>query len=423
VSARTVSTRAAWGVADQAFSSLTNFALSAIVARNVTPDAFGGFAIVFATYLLALGISRSVNTLPLLVRFTGVEDHEWREAAAAATGTAIVAGAIGSVLCFAGAALFPATRGPVLALAVTLPLLLLQDSWRHAFLARGTPSAAFWNDVAWAVFLVPGLAIPITSGTQSAVPFVLGWGLAGGAAGLVGVVQARVLPRPFRSTTWSRTHWDLGGRQLGEFVANSGSNQFVMYAAGAIGGLVAAGALRAGQVLLGPLNVAFQGIWIVAIPEQVRTLRERPRRLVQVAALLSLALGAIGTVYTLVVVVFQEQIGPLLLGESWTNAQPVIVPLGIAAVAWGLWVGPTVTLRAMQEAKRSLRARLANSVLTVAAGTAGLAIAGAPGGAWGIATANMLSVPFWWWHLRAAARDRPELHGGSVPAPIDEEVG
>jgi hypothetical protein len=35
----------------------------------------------------------------------------------------------------------------------------------------------------------------------------------------------------------------------------------------------------------------------------------------------------------------------------------------------------------------------------------------------------MLSVPFWWWHLRAAARDRPELHGGSVPAPIDEEVG
>ena len=424
MSSRGVSGRAVWGVADQAFSSLTNFALSAIVARSVTPAAFGEFALVFATYLLALGISRSVNTLPLLVRFSGVEDRSWRTAAASATGTALITGVAGGVVCAVAAAIFPGTRGPLLALAVTLPLLLLQDSWRHAFLARGTTWAAFLNDFLWALFLIPALMIPVSSGTTSAEPFVLGWGLAGGAAGLAGIIQARLWPRPLQGFTWVRSHWDLGGRQLGEFVANSGSNQFVMYAAGAIGGLVAAGALRAGQVLLGPLNVAFQGIWIVAIPEQVRTLRNRPAKLITVAGLLSLGLGAIGALYTIVLVAFEERIGPLLLGESWTNAQPVIVPLGIAAVAWGLWVGPTVTLRAMQEAKRSLRARLANSVLTVAAGTGGLWLGGAVGGAWGIATANLLSVPLWWWQLRAASRGRPELRGAAeAPAEIVTNEG
>ena len=413
-----VSSRALWGLGDQAFSSATNFAMSAVVARSVTPEAFGEFAIVFATYLVALGIARSVNTLPLLVRFSGVQRERWREATSAATGTALVAGVVGGLVCAAAALMFPSTGRALLALAVTLPLLLLQDTWRHAFLARGSPSAAFLNDLAWAVFLIPAIWVPIAVGTESAVPFILSWGIAGGAAGLLGIVQSRVVPRPLGCPRWVRAQWDLGGRQLGEFAATSGSNQIVMYSAGAIGGLAAAGSLRGGQVLLGPLNVALQGAWLVAIPEQVRTLRKRPEMLWRIAALISLGLGALGVMYTIVLMAFGDIVGPLLLGETWQNAQPVVVPLGIAAIATGLWVGATVTLRAMQEARRSLRARLANCVLTVGAGTVGLVLAGAPGGAWGIAIASLLSVPVWWWQLRAATRGGPQLSAGRIP-PIE----
>jgi O-antigen/teichoic acid export membrane protein len=211
---------------------------------------------------------------------------------------------------------------------------------------------------------------------------------------------------------------------LGEFAANSGSNQYVMYAAGAIGGLAAAGSLRGGQVLLGPLNVAIQGAWLVAIPEQVRTLRKRPQMLVRVAVLISLGLGALAALYAIVLVAFGDIVGPLLLGETWPNAQPVVIPLGIAAIATGLWVGATVTLRAMQENRRSLRARLVNCVLTVVAGTLGLTLAGATGGAWGIAIASLLSVPMWWWQLRTAERAGLQLHAGRMPpieTVLDEE--
>ena len=407
--ARSVSSRAAWGIADQAFSSATNFALSAIVARSVTPEAFGGFALVFATYIIALGVARSVNTLPLLVRFSGVDDQEWRDATTSATGTALAAGTAGGLVCAVAAIVFPTTATALLALSVTLPLLLLQDTWRHAFLARGSPSSAFLNDLGWAVFLVPALAVPIAIGSQSSAPFILSWGIAGGAAGLLGIAQSRIVPRPLECARWVRSQWDLGGRQLGEFAANTGSTQSVMYAAGAIGGLTAAGALRGGQVLLNPLNVAQQGIWMVAIPEQVRTLKKHPWMLERVAAFLSLGLGTMAAMYTFGLVAFGDTVGPLLLGETWPNAQPVVVPLGLAAVATGLWVGPTVTLRAMQEAKRSLRVRLVYSVLIVAAGTAGLALAGARGGAWGIAIAGLTSVPLWWWQLHAAVSGRSEV--------------
>jgi len=94
-------------------------------------------------------------------------------------------------------------------------------------------------------------------------------------------------------------------------------------------------------------------------------------------------------------------------------AEPASVGDAIAAFV-------AATLRAMEEAKRSFRARVVNAVLTVVCGAVGLRAAGAEGGAWGIATANALSVPFWWWHLLRAARRRPEMTGVAAAEVVGE---
>ena len=69
---------------------------------------------------------------------------------------------VGALGC-AGAALV--LGGPVgralLALAVCLPGLLVQDCWRFAFMARGTPRSALLNDGVWAMALVPLLGAVI----------------------------------------------------------------------------------------------------------------------------------------------------------------------------------------------------------------------------------------------------------------------
>ena len=57
-------------VGDQAFSSLTNFLLSLVIARNVTPEAFGAFTLAFAAYTIVLTIARSLTSEPLTIRYS-----------------------------------------------------------------------------------------------------------------------------------------------------------------------------------------------------------------------------------------------------------------------------------------------------------------------------------------------------------------
>jgi O-antigen/teichoic acid export membrane protein len=414
----TASRRAAWGLADQAFSSLTNFALSAIVARSVSPTEFGRFALVFATYLLALGLARAMTTLPLLVRFSAVSEGEWRLGARRATGTAVTLGLVGGFACLVGSLVFADLRAPLLALAVSLPGLLLQEAWRLAFVSRGTPRLALVNDVVWAMSLIPFMLFVILSGVDSAAPFILAWGASATIGAVVGMAQVRLVPT-LRGPAWIRRHWDLSGPQVGEFATLSGSQQGVMYAAGAIGGLVAAGALRAGQVLLGPLHVAYQGTWFIALSEFVRLRRTRPGRFVPASMGVSLILGLGGLMYAALLVALGPTIGPVLLGESWPKASEVVVPLAVAAAGIGFGLGANVGLRALEEAMRSLSVRLVIGVLSLIGGISGVVLAGAEGGAWGLAAASLTGVFFYWWNFMRAWADRSgqvDLENGSVVA-------
>src|SRR5215469_12780935 len=84
--------RLGWGVADQAVSSLTNFAVVILVARSLGAVQFGAFTLAYVTYAFALNASRGLATEPLMIRFSGVDVAEWRRATAGCTGTAVVVG-------------------------------------------------------------------------------------------------------------------------------------------------------------------------------------------------------------------------------------------------------------------------------------------------------------------------------------------
>ena len=139
--------RLGWGVADQAVSSLTNFAVSIYVARALGAAQFGAFSLAYVTYSFALNASRGLATDPLMVRFSGTDLPTWRRAVASCTGTAAVVGLAAGACVLAAAALLDGTaKAAFLALGLTLPGLMLQDSWRYSFFALGRGSQAFLND-------------------------------------------------------------------------------------------------------------------------------------------------------------------------------------------------------------------------------------------------------------------------------------
>ena len=89
---RQVGRRLSWGVADQAVSSLTNFAVSIYVVRTLGAVQFGAFGLAYVTYSFVLNASRGVATEPLMVRFSGTDLRTWRRAVANCSGTAAVTG-------------------------------------------------------------------------------------------------------------------------------------------------------------------------------------------------------------------------------------------------------------------------------------------------------------------------------------------
>jgi O-antigen/teichoic acid export membrane protein len=457
---RGVAKRLSWGLGDQAVSSMSNFLVGLVVARELGVASFGVFSLAWVTYGVILNVSRGLATDPLVVRFSGVPAERWREATAHAAGTALAVGTVFGVVSAIAGLLMGGTLGSAfIALAVVTPGMLLQDAWRFAFFAAGHGHKAFVNDVVWAVAMIPLLFL---AGMHSTVwTFILAWGAAALLAALYGWWQCRIASPPLgvrgpvpdvfpparggpwaRSSRsdhrarqsrrrrpaqsgvtphfagmrdWLRTHRDLGARYMVENVSNSGASQLRMYGLGAIAGLADVGAIRGAELLLGPFLALLMGVSLVAVPEAARVLRRAPHRLAKFCLVIGGAQAAAAATWGLaLLLVVPDSVGRLLLDEVWEPASHLILPVSLSVTAAGVIAGATAGLRALGAARRSLRVQLVASAGYLGFGLTGAALGGAVGMSWGSTTAMWLGAGLWWLQLRAALREhtpepQPEL--------------
>ena len=410
---RGVARRLGWGVADQAVSSLTNFAMTLYVARVLGAVPFGAFSLAYVTYSFALNASRGLATDPLMVRFSGPRNAAWQQAVASSSATALAAGVgSGAVVLATTAALTGTIRAAFLALGLVLPGLLLQDSWRYAFFAIGQGGLAFANDCTWALAMVLGLIYLRTSGHASVAAFILVWGAGAAVGAAVGPLQARVVPRLSSIPRWLSHTRDLGLRYLAENTCNSGSSQLRSYGVGIIVGLAAVGYVQAVTTLMGPFLVVFMGLSLVTIPEANRVLRRSPQRLRMfcLAVGAGLAIGALAW-GAFLLVALPRGVGGLVLGGLWRPTYELVLPMTVSVMGACVIAGATAGLHALGAARRSLRAMIFSAAVYLATGLAGAAAGGALGAVCGAAVATWVGSVAWWWQLRAALRE-----AGIVPA-------
>jgi O-antigen/teichoic acid export membrane protein len=388
---------ASWGLADQGLSSLTNFGLTFFAARSLGPAAFGGFALAFAAYLLTLGLSRALTSEPLSVRFSAVSAEDWRSGTRLATGSAVLVGTVGGLLMVFSGSIWGGTAGhALLAMGVFLPGLLLQDAWRFAFFAAGRGAWAAANDGVWALLLAVTIAFSLGVTRPTAVWFAAAWGATGTAAGLVGVLQARLLPQPQKVRAWWRLQRDLAPRFAAEFLTYFGSGQAALYAIGGIAGLAAVGAIRAAQVLLGPLNVIFMGTSLFAVPEASRRARHALPTLRGLGLRISVGLGLGVAGWAGAVALLPGRVGQLIMDDAWLVARPLLLPAAILMVGAGVVSGAATVLRGLADARRSLRARALQGALVLAGAVIGATFGGASGAAWGLGISVWAAAGIWW---------------------------
>ena len=373
-------------MADQALSSVTNFALSVFVARAVTPHEFGVFGLVFAAYLLLLNFSRALGSQPMIIRFAAAEPDAQREAVPGAAGSALVVGvAATAIVGIIAAFLSGGSRASLLALAITLPGLLLQDTWRFIFFAIARPAAAAVNDGVWAGAQFIAFGALYAYGVRTAAPYVFAWGLAATIAAAWGLVQAHALPGFPAGIRWLKAHRDIGPMLSLEFFATSATGQLTLFCVAPFAGLDGVASLRAAQVALGPLTILYAALLIVASPELARLYVRDPDRMARMAMLVGTVCAAAAAAVGIGVYFLPDSLGEAFLRDNWLPAHSVIIPSAIAVAFAGLMSGPFLQMRVIEAVKETLTLRVGLLIFGVAAATIGAILWQAKGSMWALA--------------------------------------
>jgi O-antigen/teichoic acid export membrane protein len=410
-------------VVDQGLSSLISFAIAALVARAVSPASFGFFTLLYSVYLVVAGVSRAVVSEPLLIRYPGGMEEWMRQGCRESTGTALAGGIVLGLLGLAAAALLRGEQPLAIAmLAVSMPGLLVKDAWRYCFFATGRPAQAVVNDGLWGAGQLAGIAWLGASGHANLAGMVGIWGLTATACALLGVWQAGLLPRPELAPRWLSRHRDLAPRFATEYLIASGFLQATMWFAGLLGGLVTAGALRAGEIMLGPTRVLMQAAPPAVVPEGARSANQGRRRLLRTAWGASAVLTAAVLAWGGLLLLLLPHLGAHLFGGTWQFARPVLLPMTVGAATNAVSSGPAIGLRILAAAQSSLRVRFVIAPLTTALAVIGVWLGGAQGAAMGIAVGGALGAVVWWVALYRELGRRGAVRGSAAGEAVGAEL-
>ena len=417
-------TRGLWNIADQVVSSGNNFLVQLVIAQFASSGEFGAFAISFAVFSVAIGLFRAGATSPVAMRFASAGDAEFRRGASAAVGTTVIAGVLASLVIVAGALVLPLSRTiehSLLALAVVLPGLLVQDAWRQVLFARLRPAAATLLDAAWGLLQVAAVVALLLADQHSPVAYILGWGGAAFAASFVGVALSKHWPAPRLAWKWLREQWSLTRYLVPEFVVLQGGNQFATILVALVLGEAAAGSMRGGNLLTAPVAILGAGISSFAVPEFARRKHQLTARqwYLGAAGLGGVVLVA-GVVWGSMFLLLPDAFGETILRDSWAGTQVVLLALIVGQAGTSMAGGPTTMLYAMGRAKDTLRVHVVLAALVVVLPVTFAHLWGLQGAAWAIAVAFWAVVPFWWISLRKAiaAQVAERDPDGDVAVPV-----
>ncbi len=273
--ARRLLARGPLGVLSQGLSSVSNLVLGLSIARASSPGEYGAWAVGYTAYAISLHLNRATASTPLIL--TGdAGGKASRKDVSGSMGAATLVGLLGGALMLAIALLLSGSSSALaiafLGFGVGLPLLLLNDMLRYVNFRNATPGGAALMDLVWLLVQVGGLVLLERSGHMSVLTGTLGWTLGAAIALAIGLARLRVLPGVQATRSFLREQRGVSARLVVDSLLTAGSTYLVPSVVAAISGLAAAGALRAGQTLMGGVSIMVMGLTPVLTLESRRAL-------------------------------------------------------------------------------------------------------------------------------------------------------
>lgn len=394
---------------DQALSSVSNLLAVVLVARVLSPEDFGYFALEYAVLTLTLGLSRAYFGSRISL---APDQSTARQVTGAVVGGMLVIAPFAAVVVLAVSLLATGGQAPLIAVVVACatPVVCIQDALRFGASAGGKPWAALLSDGCW----ILAMAVPFLLADRiGAVAALSMWGMAAVLALLVALVVFAERPRFADGVRELRRREAIGASLTLGTIATTTATLVVLLVVSRVLGPAATGSLRGASTAMGPVNVLFAFSALGLTPVLVRRARAGDFRF---CAMMAGLLAALVVAWGSVLLLLPAEAGRALFGSSWDGIRSVLAWTTVEYVWIAIGSAAVLGLKVRKAAVRLMTLRAVVAASTVLLGCAAtVAAQGVQAVAAALAATGVIAAGFGWWLLltQPATAGAPAAAGSS----------
>lgn len=376
---------------DQGLFAVSNFVLNVLLARWLTPQEYGTFAVAYAAFWLFIVLHSALLTEPMLVFGSGRYKNRLSEYLGVLLYGNLAFAALGSfLLLLAGLGLGlsrqPALSAALLGLALAGPFIFFQWLMRRACYVQHKPHLAALGGALYMVVVLLGLYVSHQRDWLSTpVAFFL-MGLASLVVGIWFTVRLRVghprsigreLVRGSLKNHWSFGRWAALTNILALITGTSSGGIYYLVLP-IFGNLEAAAALKALMNLIMPVLHANVALAVLLVPTLVQARGSaRFKHLMRFSGILRFSASAS---YLVLLILFHRPLMIWLYGGKYMEYANLVWLVGLIPLVAALTGLMAAALRAFERPERMFWAYLLSTVVALTAGMGFLV-------AWGVAGA------------------------------------
>jgi O-antigen/teichoic acid export membrane protein len=428
--------KGSWAVADQAFFALSQFAMSVLLARWLTPTEYGAYALLYGVFLFIGSLHSSLLTEPMLVFASVRFADRFREYLKTLVLAHFVLTGVAALCLLAAGLLARRSLGPtsagLMAMGAAQPAILLAWLYRRACYVFGQPAMAASGGALHLVTVLAGVLALRELGVLSVSSAFLVFGAAGLVASswLAWRLRRREAARTGRERFLTREvlsgHWSYGRWSVMTGLISWGSYNLYFFLLPAFAGLSATGAFKALLNVVMPATHAMTALSFILLPMLSRQ-RERGafRNQVRRSLLVFLA-GCSG--YGLFAGAFWEPLLRLLYGPTYVayvgqlRSPGFLWLIAFLPVAAGVVAVLSGALRALERSDRVFKAYVVSGVVGAVLGVAAVAGLGLEGAIVGTVLYTCVTSLTLYRHLRAELADWSAASREAPAMPVASAV-
>ena len=362
-------------VMDQGLISGSNFVLGILLARWLSAEQYGAFALAFSIFLLISQFYSSLLLEPMAV--FGGSSYRYRQQGYLGALLWIHLGSALAVFLVLGISAGVAQTfhvggnlpSALTAVTVAGPCILLFWLVRRAFYLELSPAPAVLGALFYCALVLGGLFVVYRRGWLSAFSAFLLMAVGALLTSILSLLRLKPNLRlrnasPSLQETWQQ-HWSYGRWALATSALLWMPSNIYFPVISSFSGLARAGELKALINLTLPIaNVA------TALSLLFQTYASRIHhqhgagRLRTFAGKVTLLYASGGIIYWILLVAFREQVVHFLYGGNYQNLAPLVPWLAFASILQMSIAGPTMSLRAMESPASVFVAYCASSAVS-----------------------------------------------------------